>query len=69
MAADTSNRHGGPQDRGSADAWYQRERNPHKYAGATGHGPEIKLTDSGEIAAYNKAFDDGMATGDHKEWD
>lgn len=28
-------RHGGPFDRGSADAWYERSPKPHYYEGAT----------------------------------
>jgi hypothetical protein len=28
-------RHGGPYDRGSADAWYGREWNPHYFLGET----------------------------------
>ena len=28
-------RHGGPYDRGSADAWYGRDFNPHYFVGAT----------------------------------
>jgi hypothetical protein len=28
-------RHGGPYDRGSADAWYGREFDPHYFVGAT----------------------------------
>lgn len=63
--ADLSDRHGGPRDRGSADAYYGRPKNPHKYKGPTGHGPEIKLTDPQEIAAYNDGYDNQE---DRKDW-
>jgi len=63
--SDTSNRHGGPNDRGSADAYYGREKNPHKYEGGTGHGPKIPLTDSAEILAYQQGYE---AQDERKDW-
>jgi len=63
------NRHGGPADRGAADAWYQRGRSPHKFEAGSYTSPRVELTDPAEVAAYNKAFDEGMASGDHKDWD
>ena len=63
---DLSDRHGGPADRGSADAYYNRPANPHKYAGATGQGAPIKLTDPAEIAAYMESYEN---QDDRKEWD
>jgi len=63
---DTTDRHGGPRNRGSADAYYGRPRNPHKYSGPTGHSPPVTLTDPEEIATYNQGFD---AQDDRKEWD
>ena len=36
-------RHGGPYDRGSADAYYHRPYNPHFYAGATYSSPRIPM--------------------------
>jgi len=62
---DLSDRHGGPRDRGSADAYYGRGVEPHKYEGGTGHGPRIVLTDPQEIAAYKEGFN-GQA--DRKNW-
>jgi len=61
--------HGCPSNRGTADAWYRRGRSPHKYPGGTYNGERVTLTDPEEIKAYNKAFDEGMESGDHKEWD
>ena len=48
-------RHGGPFDRGGADSYYGRGRNPHYFVGATYSSPEItvdKMTQE-EIDAYN----------------
>jgi hypothetical protein len=47
-------RHGGPYDRGSADAYYGREVNPHYYLGDTYQSPKVEKVDmtEEEIAAY-----------------
>lgn len=44
--------HGSAFDRGSADAWYHRPKNPHKVV----NGQQVKLTDPEEIAAYHAGF-------------
>lgn len=36
--------HGGPQDRGSADAYYHRGYDPHWYPSGTGKGNRIEVT-------------------------
>lgn len=58
-------RHGGPFDRGSADAYYGRPADPHKYPGPTGVGERIKLTDPEEIADYMLGYE---TTTDRKDW-
>jgi len=63
-------RHGGPYDRGSADAYYGRDYNPHYFVGDTYNTPRIDLaqmTDA-EIAAYAAGYRNNEATGDKKEW-
>jgi len=59
-AIESFTRHGGAYDRGGADAWYRRGRNPHYYTGAT-HS-SVRINQEGmreeEIAAYNKGYDD-----------
>ena len=63
-------RHGGPFDRGSADSYYGRGRNPHYFVGATYSAPEItvdKMTQE-EIDAYNAGYDDNEKYGDKKDW-
>jgi hypothetical protein len=64
--SDLSDRHGGPKDRGRADAYYGRPKNPHKYAGNTGTSECITLSDPVEFSAYNDAYD---GEPDRKNWD
>lgn len=54
--SDLTDRHGGPKDRGAADAYYDRPARPHKYEGATYQSERIELTDPAEIAAYLEAY-------------
>jgi hypothetical protein len=64
-----SQRHGGPYDRGSADAYYRRPFNPHYYDGATGQGPQrVAKVGSPEYDAYKAGFYDQDDSGDYKDW-
>ena len=38
-------KHGSPYDRGSADYYYGRGRNPHYYPNGTGNAPRVKVED------------------------
>jgi len=60
-------RHGGPHDRGSADAYYGRGSDPHHYPNGTGNAPRIKEEDmtASEIEAYNYGYDN---EDDRKVW-
>lgn len=51
-------RHGGPYDRGSADAWYGREYQPHYFVGDTYNSPKIELAQmtAAEITAYTAGY-------------
>ena len=53
-------RHGGPYDRGTADAWYGREFNPHYFVGDTYNSPKIELAHmtAAEITAYTVGYRD-----------
>ena len=54
-----SMRHGGPYDRGSADAYYGRGRDPHFYHGASYQSERVEapqMTEQ-EVAEYNAGFD------------
>ena len=60
-------RHGSPQDRGSADAYYQRGCNPHYYVGASMQSERVEEADMtvDEIAAYMYGYEN---EDDRKEW-
>ena len=55
--------HGSPEDRGSADRYYGRARNPHYYPNGT--VPLVTLLNKAEVAAYNRAYDEET---DRKDW-
>jgi hypothetical protein len=61
-------RHGGPYDRGSADAYYRRGYDPHYFRGATYSSTRIgreKMTPA-EIEAYKQGWDDTHEEGFYK---
>jgi len=60
-------RHGGPYDRGSADAYYGREYQPHYFVGDSYSSAKIELAQmtAQEIIAYTAGYRD---TVDRKEW-
>tara|TARA_Y100000385_G_scaffold230928_1_gene242705 strand:- start:302 stop:511 length:210 start_codon:yes stop_codon:yes gene_type:complete len=59
--------HGTPNDRGSADAYYQRPFKPHWYPDGTGKGIRIVEADmtAQEIAEYTEGYENET---DRKEW-
>lgn len=63
-----SDAHGSPYDRGAADSWYQRPRNPHWYPNGTYNGEEIGIDSMSaqEIAAYHAGYTENEQRGDHK---
>jgi len=69
MEAQFSRDHGSLFDRGSADSYYRRGRNPHWYPEGTYNGEKITTLTKEEIAEYNAGYDENEAMGDHKEWD
>lgn len=58
-------RHGGPEDRGSADAYYGRPYRPHYFTGATHMSPEVTTLTPEETEAYRKGY---VNETDRKEW-
>ena len=61
-------RHGGPYDRGTADAYYRRGCNPHYFKGSTYMSDLVtELTDE-ERQAYVAGYNDQVASGDFKDW-
>jgi len=63
-------RHGGPFDRGSADSWYGRPRDPHYFVGDTYNSDlvGIRQMTNAEIDAYHAGYDFNEEYGDKKVW-
>lgn len=63
-------RHGGPFDRGSADSYYGRGRDPHFFTGKSYEGepvPKEKMTVA-ELDAYLAGYEYNERFGDKKDW-
>jgi len=60
-------RHGGPQDRGGADAYYHRPYDPHYYVGGSMQSERVEKDNMtvGEIEAYKYGYENEV---DRKEW-
>lgn len=60
-------RHGGPYDRGSADAYYHRPFEPHFFRGATYQSERVDLANmtAEEITAYTAGYNQ---TTERKDW-
>ena len=67
MEIEYDTRHGGPYDRGSADAYYGRAYLPHYYKGATYFSDKVYADDmsSEEIQAYTAGYENQT---DRKAW-
>ena len=63
-------RHGGAYDRGQADSYYDRAREPHYFTGGTYESTKIEEVDMSteEIAAYNQGYDDNETSGSKKDY-
>ena len=62
-------RHGGPFDRGSADAWYKRKFHPHYYVHDTHSSEYIKIEEgTPEYEAYVAGWNYQHSLGDYKDW-
>jgi hypothetical protein len=64
---DEYNRHGGAYDRGSCDAYYWREAQPHYFTGDSFRSPRLEECDmtEEEIAAYYAGYYEQF---DRKDW-
>ena len=63
--------HGSPYDRGGADFWYHRPRDPHWYPEGTYRGERIDPTNGmteQEIKEYHLGYDDAEEWGEQKDW-
>jgi hypothetical protein len=63
-------RHGGAYDRGMADSYYGRARQPHYFTGGTYQSTMIEEVDMSaeEIAAYNQGYADMETSGNKKDY-
>ena len=58
-------RHGGLYDRGSADSYYRRPKNPHWYPEGTGIEPIITDLAEEEVKEYMLGYDENT---EFKDW-
>jgi hypothetical protein len=61
--------HGSFFDRGSADSYYGRDRNPHRGGVGGMSGPRIDAKTEFEIEAYNAGYDFNEEYGDKKNYE
>ena len=60
--------HGCLFDRGGADSYYGRRRDPH-YGGVGGDsGPRIGVSDEVSVAEYLAGYEDNERSGSKKDW-
>jgi hypothetical protein len=60
--------HGSFFDRGSADSYYGRQRNPHRGGVGGNSGPRIEAVTEAEMNAYDAGYDYNEEYGDKKDW-
>ena len=62
--------HGGPFDRGAADSYYNRARDPHWWPEGTYHGRRREMAEMNaeEVQAYLAGYDYNERWGDKKDW-
>ena len=62
--------HGSPFDRGAADSWYSRPRDPHHYPNGSYNGDPIESKDMSmaELRAYFAGYDYNERFGGKKDW-
>ena len=61
--------HGSFFDRGSADSYYGRQRNPHRGGVGGESGPRIEAVTEAEFEAYHAGYEFNEEFGDRKSWD
>ena len=60
--------HGSLFDRGGADSYYGRDRNPHWWPLGTGNGEMIVKLNQKEIDEYNAGYDENEKHGHKKDY-
>ena len=61
--------HGNAFDRGSADSYYGRPRQPHYYPEGTYNGERVTNLTDDELEAYHAGYDYNEQFGDKKNYD
>ena len=61
--------HGGLFDRGSADSYYSRPRDPHWYPEGSYNGNPVTELTQPEREEYLAGYEHNERFGDHKSWD
>jgi hypothetical protein len=61
--------HGSPFDRGTADSYYGRPKDPHYWPEGTGKGKKVTDLSQEEHDAYHAGYDWNEEHGDKKEWE
>ncbi len=63
--------HGSPFDRGAADSWYCRPREPHWYPNGSYNGDPVESKDMSlaELRAYFMGYEYNEQFGGKKDWD
>lgn len=69
MTGQYDKRHGGAWDRGSADSYYRRPYNPHKYVEGTLTSDKVVSLSAVDLAAYDAGYEANEALGWFKEWE
>ena len=61
-------RHGGPYDRGAADAYYGRLYSPHYFKSGTYRSPKVEISNmsKAQIEAYTAGYRESETT---KDWE
>jgi hypothetical protein len=62
-------RHGSLYDRGRADSYYHRDRNPHWFPDGTYNGQRMSALSDEEVAEYNAGYDYNEQFGDKKDYE
>ena len=62
-------KHGSLYDRGAADSYYGRPRDPHWYPEGSYNGERIQAVDELDIREYMEGYDYNERYGDKKSWD
>jgi hypothetical protein len=62
-------KHGSPFDRGAADSWYNRLRDPHKGGVGGDSGPRIERLTAEEVEAYYAGYEYNEVFGGKKSYD